>query len=251
MNLTSFKNAINYASYLNSNNLLLFKNSNYTLFVRRFGTDYITITKAGSNEVIMPPMENDGRRISTFNLTQSDFVNHELLTGYRKNAYLALVESIDVEKLDNLVGDFSQAFKPTNIDMRKRRITKQVIREGQQTFRENLLLIYERKCMVTGCNIESVLEAAHIIPYNGPKSNHPQNGLLLRSDIHILFDLYLMSIDPESMTVILNNELEGSDYWNKFMEKSLNTLPKDIRLMPSTEAITLHHREFKSRNQLL
>src|ERR1700722_13744752 len=42
-----------------------------------------------------------------------------------------------------------------------------------------------------------VLEAAHITPYMGASTNSLLNGLLLRADIHTLFNLGLISIDPD------------------------------------------------------
>ena len=50
--------------------------------------------------------------------------------------------------------------------------------------------------MVTDYRLMDVVEAAHIWPYSGEEDNHPANGLLLRTDIHTLFDLELMGIDP-------------------------------------------------------
>lgn len=48
---------------------------------------------------------------------------------------------------------------------------------------------------MTGSRAEAVLEAAHDIGYKGPKTNRPQNRLLLRSDLHTLFDLRLVAVD--------------------------------------------------------
>jgi hypothetical protein len=61
-------------------------------------------------------------------------------------------------------------------------------RRGQQVFRQRLLDIYGT-CLVTGCDAEGVLEAAHIQPYRGAGTFLESNGLLLRADIHTLFDL--------------------------------------------------------------
>jgi len=56
------------------------------------------------------------------------------------------------------------------------------------------------------------LKAAHIEAYRGPDSNHPQNGLLLRADLHSLFDLGLIAIDSGTMTVQLAPDLRGTVY---------------------------------------
>ena len=60
--------------------------------------------------------------------------------------------------------------------------------------------------------MEDVLEAAHIIAYKGPETNHLENGLLLRADMHTLFDLKLIAIDATSMTVLVSPSLMGTCY---------------------------------------
>jgi predicted restriction endonuclease len=57
-----------------------------------------------------------------------------------------------------------------------------------------------------------VLEAAHITPYLGPDTNHVSNGLLLRADIHTLFDLRLIRIHPDTLQVELSDSLKGTPY---------------------------------------
>ncbi len=62
--------------------------------------------------------------------------------------------------------------------------------------RERLLVAYGGACAVTGTAAEAVLEAAHIRPYRGQLHNVVTNGLLLRADIHTLFDLHLLTVLP-------------------------------------------------------
>lgn len=86
-------------------------------------------------------------------------------------------------------------------DARRRVMRTVVARRGQPGFRSLLLEEYGRRCAVSGCAVEEVLEAAHLRPYRGPESNTAPNGLLLRSDLHTLLDLGLMRIRPEDRTV--------------------------------------------------
>lgn len=72
-----------------------------------------------------------------------------------------------------------------------------VIRRGQARFRRGLLSAYDGRCAVTGTMIEGILEAAHISPYKGDHTDTVSNGLLLRSDIHTLFDLHLLTVLPD------------------------------------------------------
>lgn len=73
-------------------------------------------------------------------------------------------------------------------------------RRGQQKFRDQLL-ISNPICAVTGCELKDILEAAHIDAYRNDSHNHISNGLLLRSDIHTLFDLNLCAIDPNTNNI--------------------------------------------------
>ena len=86
------------------------------------------------------------------------------------------------------------------------------IREGQATFREQVLQIYDSKCCISDCAITEVLEAAHIYEWSISKDNKPTNGICLRVDLHKLFDKGLVSIS-DSFVVSVDQSLEGSEYW--------------------------------------
>jgi len=87
-------------------------------------------------------------------------------------------------------------------------------RRGQPKFRQALLQLYGGKCAVTGHGPKDVLEAAHIQPHSEEGRNSVDNGLLLRADIHTLFDLHLMSINPATLTVATSSQLAGTEYAN-------------------------------------
>jgi len=102
--------------------------------------------------------------------------------------------------------EFSEGeeYSSNNEDERES-ISRQIkARRGQKTFRNSLIKRYGKICMVTGCTILDILEAAHIKPYRGIKDNHVANGLLLRSDIHTLFDLNLLAIEPKNLIIHVN-----------------------------------------------
>jgi len=135
------------------------------------------------------------------------------------------------------------AFDPKNItDARKKVIASLVQRQGQPRFRRTLLEIYDGRCAISGCDVPQALEAAHIIPYRGEDTNHPSNGVLLRADLHSLFDLGYISIDPGSYRVTIAPELIGTVY------ESLNNhkinLPSQDHQKPSNEALQEHLKEF-------
>ena len=130
-------------------------------------------------------------------------------------------------------------FDPTDVrDGRERVVASIVRRRGQRAFRRALLAAYNGKCVLTGCRLAEVLEAAHISPYRGVKTNHPTNGLLLRSDIHVLFDLGLISIDPESRHVIVAARLRRTAYGQLHGHRVGE--PNDQALRPSGVALAEH-----------
>jgi len=131
-------------------------------------------------------------------------------------------------------------FDPTE-DARKRTISTIVQREGQPQFRSALIEAYSGRCAITDCSIPELLEAAHIVPYRGIHTNLIQNGLLLRSDLHKLFDLHLLYIDPLKLTIHLSPHLQRSEYF-KLEGKKLN-LPQDVTLHPFRDALE-HHSQF-------
>ena len=130
-------------------------------------------------------------------------------------------------------------FDPSSIKDARKRISRMISqRRGQPAFRNALLDAYDRKCAITGCEVVEVLEAAHILPYQGLDTNNVMNGLLLRADVHTLFDSGKIAIDAEKMTVLVDKSLEGSDYWT-FNGKKLR-LPSDTRRRPSCEALKMN-----------
>ena len=107
-------------------------------------------------------------------------------------------------------------------------------RQGQGEFRRNLLKVYDNKCAITNSSITETLEAAHIIPYKGSSTNHVQNGILLRADIHTLFDLDLLRID-ENYIIHLDKSIEDKEY--KKLDLKYLRLPKNKESHPSSEAL--------------
>lgn len=91
----------------------------------------------------------------------------------------------------------SEAFDASNlVDARRREMRAMAVRRGQPAFRRRDLDAYGGICAVSGFGTSVVLEAAHIIPYRGDHTNQVCNGILLRADLHTLFDLGLLRIEP-------------------------------------------------------
>jgi predicted restriction endonuclease len=86
------------------------------------------------------------------------------------------------------------------------------LRRGQPAFRKTLLKAYGGRCAISGCDCADALEAAHIRPYGGDSTNHVQNGLLLRGDLHTLFDIGKIGVDPNTRRVVVASSLVPTVY---------------------------------------
>ena len=132
--------------------------------------------------------------------------------------------------------DKGEAYLPDGRDTRQRIERSILSRRGQTSFRQALLTA-QKVCAVSGCGLVDILEAAHISPYRGEKDNHTTNGLLLRADIHTLFDLHLLGIEPETRVIQICPKAQN-DY-GKFHEQPLRT-----RADLSHEALVLRWKQF-------
>ena len=122
-------------------------------------------------------------------------------------------------------------------DARERMLRAIVHRRGQPAFRNALLHLYGGRCAFTECNATGALEAAHIVPYLGERTNHPSNGLLLRADVHLLFDLGLLGVETKGWTIIASPSLGETAY------KELHGRPVSLPstdLKPSASALNTH-----------
>jgi hypothetical protein len=104
------------------------------------------------------------------------------------------------------------AFTPTEADERLVVLRQIKARRGQQAFREALRDRYGDRCMISGCELMDVVEAAHIKSYRGQPDNHPANGLLLRCDLHTLFDLDLIGVEPGTLLVHVHPDAAQAGY---------------------------------------
>ena len=128
-----------------------------------------------------------------------------------------------------------------HIDRRAVRIQASVVRQGQGNFRAAMLDRYGAQCVITGCKIDTLLEAAHIIPYRGDQSHDELNGLLLRVDIHRLFDAHLISINPKTLTVELASNLSDETYRVLQGKRLFTFSPK-----PRSLYLEVHHQQFRA-----
>lgn len=117
-------------------------------------------------------------------------------------------------------------------------------RLGQGAFRVVVTDAYQRRCAITGKKTLPVLEAAHIKPYAEEGPHSVNNGLLLKSDFHTLFDGGYITINTDFRIDVSKRLHEdygnGKDYYKYHGEKLLILLEKSIEL-PSKEYLEWHN----------
>ncbi len=91
-------------------------------------------------------------------------------------------------------------------------MTRRKARRNQSRFRLNMMELYDSACAISGEGVVEVLEAAHIVSHSETGLNHTGNGLLLRSDLHRLFDSSLIAVDPKSLNVVVSPLLAETEY---------------------------------------
>jgi putative restriction endonuclease len=147
--------------------------------------------------------------------------------------------SVGDAELSTFIGADELAFEPGSvIDERRKVLAAITRRQGGAKFRRLLLGCYESRCAISGCDADAVLEAAHIVPYSGQSTNHAQNGLLLRADLHTLFDRGLIGIHPDDYTVVMHESLRDTAYGDLAGRRI--RLPPVQEHWPSTSALLIH-----------
>ncbi|MEK7477677.1 MAG: HNH endonuclease [Candidatus Coatesbacteria bacterium] len=116
-------------------------------------------------------------------------------------------------------------------------------RMGQGGFRFRVADAYGRRCALSGERVLPALVAAHIRPYKNDGPHDVKNGLLLRSDIHVLFDKGYITVTPDHHVEIskrLKTEFgNGRDYLRH--HGSAIQLPGLPSLHPAAEYLRWHN----------
>ena len=175
------------------------------------------------------PLENNditgGETIVKFKLEKLKFI---VWVDRGEIGGIALPGEIDVGPFDS---DGMQ-------DARNRISRMIACRRGQHQFRSDLLAAYDYRCAISGCEIQELLEVAYIRPHRGPHTNEVHNGILLRADIHTLFDLGLIAIDNENITVLVHDSIRKNGYGQFHHQKLI--LPVDSNNRPNRSSLRHH-----------
>ena len=116
-------------------------------------------------------------------------------------------------------------------------------RLGQGAFRVIVTDVYQRQCALTNSHVLHVLDAAHIRPYADDGSHNPSNGLLLRQDVHTLFDRGYLTVSPDYHVEVsrrLKDEFDNGKEYYALQGKTI-LLPGNPAFRPSTEQLVWHN----------
>jgi putative restriction endonuclease len=116
-------------------------------------------------------------------------------------------------------------------------------RLGQGLFRVKVADAYDRKCAFTRSPVLPILEAAHIKPFADHGPHEVNNGILLRQDVHTLFDRGYITITPsfhvEVSRQIKNEFNNGHEYYSAHGQTI--ALPEDERFYPAKDYLQWHN----------
>lgn len=119
-----------------------------------------------------------------------------------------------------------------------------VPRLGQGGFRIIVTEAYHRRCAITGERTLPVLDASHIKPYSKEGPHLASNGLLLRQDIHTLFDHGYITINEKNIIEVRRRIKEdygnGKEYY-AYHGSVLRNIPDQIEERPSREFLLWHN----------
>ncbi|GAA0947176.1 HNH endonuclease [Nonomuraea longicatena] len=118
-------------------------------------------------------------------------------------------------------------------------------RLGQRAFKAVVLNAYEGRCAITGSTIRPVLQAAHIRPVTRGGEHRLDNGILLRSDVHTLFDQGYLAIDTNHRLLAsqrLYEEFGTCDEVHRHAGCTI-TLPANATDRPSQSFLEWHMNE--------
>lgn len=160
----------------------------------------------------------------------NNYINNELKLNCeinKKELYEKLIELYQKEKVDFAMYNKFE-FLITNTE-------EKIKRKYQDSFRDDLINRYGG-CIITGVP-EILCEACHIIPYcecEDKDKYNVDNGLLLRSDLHKLFDKKMLKINPKTCEIILSSKILSEPKFKEYHmlhNKKINIHKNSLRYL--------------------
>lgn len=173
------------------------------------------------------------------NTVQGKGYDSEIGTG--RQLWLAVSERLSISRPENLQPETATIAAIESQGYGKPQVV--LPRLGQGLFRVLLTEVYERRCAITGERTLPVLDAAHIKPYPIVQRHELQNGLLMRSDLHRLFDNGYLTVHPTERKLLVSKRIKeefenGRDYYR--LEGTPMREPRELIFRPSQENLEYH-----------
>jgi hypothetical protein len=190
----------------------------------------------------------------TWRPADKSFPAHLLDAAYVAKAKQNAIRRLNTAKVRPLIDSHIETGEPwwswsryTKEDTRipgGRGVTLSKTRLGQQRFREEMLARFGNCCAFTGPQPPGALDAAHLYLFSETPVHDPRGGLLLRSDLHALFDRWLITVDPDHWTIDVGPDLEPYPALTALRGRQVQIPP---RLRPRDEYVRKH--AITSRNK--
>lgn len=121
------------------------------------------------------------------------------------NVFRRYFENLNFILIENLEEEGELA------ENRQKRLAETWSRPNQAKFRKGVFDLFGARCVVTGCETLTALEAAHVVPVSEGGTDDAWNGIPLRADIHRLFDINAITIQSDTLEVGVAQSI-SSDY---------------------------------------
>ena len=176
-----------------------------------------------------------------FSLNTVQGKGYDSETGTGRDLWLAVSERLALSKPERLQPDTATVAAIRSQGFGKPQVV--LPRLGQGLFRVLLTDVYERRCAITGERTLPVLDAAHIKPYSIAQRHELPNGLLMRSDLHRLFDDGYLTVHPSERRLLVSKRIKeefenGREYYR--LEGTSIREPREQMFRPTVENLEYH-----------
>jgi putative restriction endonuclease len=158
-----------------------------------------------------------------------------------RNLWESVKERLVFMKMSDRIEEPKPEYQPEELLSREYLMRARL---GQGAFRVLVTSAYNRRCAISGEKTLPVLEAAHIKPFGDKGPNRVDNGILLRSDMHKLFDAGYLTITPSYCIEVsrrIKEEFENGGNYYSYHGKVLSVLPKLYFERPNKNYLGWHN----------
>jgi putative restriction endonuclease len=164
---------------------------------------------------------------------------YDLTSGTGRKLWQAVVERLQPRAAPGMVAERNVSVIPGGYGdplFGRRRL-------GQGTFRALVTDAYTRRCAITREKALPALEAAHIVPFTETQTHSVANGLLLRSDVHRLFDAGYLTVTPEYRVEASSRMRDDFDDGENYLRLHGSSIfvPVSAELQPDHAALRWHN----------